>query len=103
MNYASFKSFPSFQRDSVESFGRQWARHVTQAIETALRDAITEEEGYLPPLGDIALLGLRIVHPDGRTDYTWRGEVILSVHRPMVDSKGILSVPIYRKAGKQSL
>ena len=79
MNKDDFELLPSIQDMAI-----QLHRNLLQKVEERLVARIEELEGRVPSNEEVARHGHRVIYPDGKQEYTWKGMKILEV-LPMTD------------------
>lgn len=73
--YFEFKS----RMDAHEDLMKETARLAYHAIDRALIGRIEQIEGRVPADEEIEANGCKLIYPDGRYEYQWKGKSILRV------------------------
>lgn len=66
---------------------REFTSVLFAEIEKRLVDAITKIEGRAPTLEEAKEHGHRMIYPDGKQEYKWKGTTVVIVHPPSFNSK----------------
>jgi hypothetical protein len=85
----------------VQAIASALCREKYRLIERCLLGAIEQIEGRVPTNDEVMAHGRRLIHPDGKQTYTWKGKPIVEVpreplkfvgHKAMLEIKSVFRV-----------